>query len=226
MKLKWYGHASFRITANNGVSIITDPYKPETAGDKAFSESSDIVVISSDNDSFHCNADLIPGSPIVINALALAQSNKPQTEKGITFQAVAAMEALNHHEHHPDQNGMYRFEVDGMSIGHMGDIGNALSNEHLDFFKGVDIFLALAGGHPTLELDDLKIAINTIKPKLVIPMHFRTLSYKPRNTFWIETFLNYFDDAEVDFAIASEVELKKESLPQQTRVLVLDYAGH
>jgi L-ascorbate metabolism protein UlaG (beta-lactamase superfamily) len=223
MKLKWYGHASFRITANNGSSIITDPYNPETAGYKTFSEPSDMVIISSDNDSFHCRADLIPGSPIIINALELAQSGKARTEKGITFEAVAAMEALNHREHDPDQNGMYKFSVDGVSIGHMGDMGNALSKEQLLFFQGVDVFLALAGGHPTIELDDLQVAISAIQPKLVIPMHFRTLTYKPRNTFWIEEFLSFFDDNEVDFACASEVEMQKEKLPEGTRVLIVDY---
>ncbi len=226
MKLKWYGHASFRITASNGTSIITDPYKPETAGYKTFSEASDIVIISSDNDSFHCNADLIPGSPLVINALALAQSGKPQTEKGITFVAIQAMEALNHREHNPDQNGMYKFTVDDVSVGHMGDIGNALTKEQLEFFQDVDVFLALAGGHPTIELDDLKIALDAIKPKLVVPMHFRTLTYKPRNTFWIEKFLSYFEDKDVDFACAYEVDITKDSLPETTRVLVLDYASH
>jgi L-ascorbate metabolism protein UlaG (beta-lactamase superfamily) len=225
MNLKWYGHASFRITASDGATIITDPYTPETAGYKAISETSDIVIISSDNDSFHCRADLIPGTPTIINALELARTGKPRAEKGITFQAVQAMEAHNHRFHDPDQNGMYKFVVDGVSIGHMGDIGNALVEEQLEFFKGVDVFLALAGGHPTIELDDLKLALDVIAPKLIVPMHFRTLTYKPRNTFWIESFLNYFDDKQVDFAITSEVELTKENLPKETRVLVLDYAN-
>jgi L-ascorbate metabolism protein UlaG (beta-lactamase superfamily) len=223
MKLQWYGHASFRITANDGTSIITDPYTPETAGYKPIPETADVIIISSDNDSYHCRADLIPGTPIVINALELAQTTKTRTEKGVTFQAIEAMEALNHREHDPDQNGMYKFTVDGVSVGHMGDMGNALTKEQLEFFKGLDVFLALAGGHPTIELADLKTAIDTIQPKLVVPMHFRTLTYKPRNTFWIETFLNYFEDKDVDFACASEVEIKKENLPEGTRVLVVDY---
>jgi L-ascorbate metabolism protein UlaG (beta-lactamase superfamily) len=225
MKLKWYGHASFRITLGDGTSIITDPYTPETAGYKAISEPSDIVIISSDNDSFHCRADLIPGNPVIINALELAQSGESRTEKGIAFHAVQAMEALNHRDHNPDQNGMYKFMVDGVLVGHMGDMGNALTQEQLEFFQNIDVFLALAGGHPTIELADLKIAIDAIKPKLVVPMHFRTLTYKPRNTFWIETFLKYFDDKDIDFAIASEVELSKAKLPEKTRVLILDYAG-
>jgi L-ascorbate metabolism protein UlaG (beta-lactamase superfamily) len=225
MNLKWYGHASFRITANDGTTIITDPYTPETAGYKAMSESADIVIISSDNDSFHCRADLIPGNPVVINALVLAQSGQARAERGITFQAAKAMEALNHRFHDPDQNGMYTFTVDGISVGHMGDMGNALTGEHLEFFRGVDVLLALAGGHPTIDLADLKTAIDAIQPKLVVPMHFRTLTYKPRNTFWPQTFLDYFEDKDVDFALASEVELDETKLPEKTRVLVLDYAS-
>jgi L-ascorbate metabolism protein UlaG (beta-lactamase superfamily) len=223
VKLKWYGHASFRITTDSGSSIITDPYDPRTAGYKPFTEPADVVVISSDNDSFHCNTNLIPGEHITINALELARSGKARVEYDVRFTAVEAMEALDHREHHPDQNGMYRMLVDGIRIGHMGDIGNALTQLQLEFFAGVDVLLALTGGHPTLELDDLETAINFIKPRLVIPMHFRTLTYKPRNTVWIESFLKYFDDSQVDFACSSEVELNRLMLPETTRVLVMDY---
>jgi L-ascorbate metabolism protein UlaG (beta-lactamase superfamily) len=224
VKLKWYGHASFRIISDSGTSIITDPYDPHTAGYKPFTEPADVVVISSDNDTFHCNEHLIPGEHITINALELARSGQDRVEHGVCFTAVEAMEALDHREHDPDQNGMYRMVVDGISIGHMGDIGNALTASQLEFFAGVDVLLALAGGHPTLALDDLETAIKFIRPKLVIPMHFRTLTYKPRNTVWIESFLGYFDDAQVDFACSSEVELDGSMLPEQTRVLVIDYA--
>ena len=223
MKLKWYGQASFRVTASDGTSIVTDPYTPETAGNPPLADPADIAIISSDNDSFHCRADLIPGNPTVINALALAREGGATTERGIPFRAIEAMEALNHKYHDPDQNGMYRFEVDGIHVGHMGDVGNALSDAQIAFFDGVDVLLALAGGHPTIELDDLLRLINIVRPPLVVPMHFRTLSYKPRNIKWIARFLDYFEDEDVDFACATEVELNKASLPQSTRVLVIDY---
>ncbi len=223
MKLKWYGHASFRLSSNSGVSIITDPYDPATAGFKPFSEAADIVIISSDNDSFHCNENLIPGSHITINALDLARTGGVRLEHGIEFRAIEAMEALNHAEHDPDQNGMYRINIDGIQIGHLGDVGNALTPAQLEFFEGIDVLLALAGGHPTLELSDLQKVIEHVKPKLVIPMHFRTLTYKPRNMFWITNFLELYNDSDVDFACASEVEITKETLPVKTRVLVIDY---
>lgn len=223
MKLKWYGHACFRITAANGTSIITDPYTPETAGYPPIRETADIVIVSSDNDPFHCRADLIPGAPAIVNALEVVRSGGERVEKGITIRAIEAMEALNHAFHDPDQNALYRFEVDGLHVGHMGDVGNAFSEEQLRFFEGLDVLLALAGGHPTIELDELKKVIDRTKPRRVVPMHFRTLTYKPRNTFWIEKFLSYFDDADVDFAFAGEVDITPADLPQTTRVLVLDY---
>jgi L-ascorbate metabolism protein UlaG (beta-lactamase superfamily) len=223
MKLKWYGHASFRLTSQNGVSVITDPFNPETSGYKPFTEPSDIVIISSDNDLYHCNEHLIPGTHITINALELAQRDGVRLERGIEFRAIEAMEALNHNEHNPDQNGMYRINMDGIHIGHMGDIGNALTPAQLEFFEGIDVLLALVGGHPTLELNDLQALIEHVKPKLIIPMHFRTLTYKPRNTFWITNFLEYFNDNDVDFACSSEFEITKETLPTQTRVMVMDY---
>jgi L-ascorbate metabolism protein UlaG (beta-lactamase superfamily) len=224
MKLKWYGHASFLVTADDGTTIITDPYTPETAGYAPIPDAPDVVIISSDNDSFHCRADLIAGNPIVINALEVARNGGIRTEKGVDFHAIQAMEAEDHREHDPDQNGMYRFTVDGISVGHMGDIGNPLTPAQIEFFRDVDILLALTGGHPVLELDELKAAIDAAKPKFVVPMHFRTLRYKPRNQYWVEAFLKYFRDGDIDFACDYEVTLTRADIPQETRVLVLTHA--
>ncbi|MAZ52741.1 MAG: Zn-dependent hydrolase [Trueperaceae bacterium] len=223
MQLTWYGHASFRIESSDGKTIVTDPYDPDTSGYKSFTEPADLVVISSATDSFHCNAHLIPGAPTIINALEIAQNGRERTELGIRFEAIEAMEALNHRYHDPDQNAMYRLNVDGINIGHLGDVGNALSKSQLEFFENTDILLALAGGHPTIELDDLKRVINDTAPRIVIPMHFRTLRYKPRNSLWIDSFLALFPNEQIDFAFESNVTLTKDNLPTETRILVMDY---
>ena len=148
MKLKWYGQASFLVTAEDGTMIVTDPYTPETSGYCPVREAADVVIRSSDNDDFHCRADLVPGEPEVLTALDVARAGGEQSAHGITFHCIEAMEALNHRFHDPDQNGMYRFNVDGVSIGHMGDVGNPLSAAQIDFFRGVDVLLVLTGGHP------------------------------------------------------------------------------
>lgn len=223
MKLKWYGHASFRIESSDGLSLITDPYTPETAGYAPITETADLVVTSSDDDSYHCRADLIPGEPTAINALTVAQNGGTHEAHGITIHAMESMEMKKHPYHEPQPNGMYRFEIDGIIVAHMGDVGNPLTDEQIDFFKDVDVLLALAGDVPTIQLPDLKVAIDAAQPKYVVPMHFRTLTWKPRDGFWIQSFLDYFDDENVDFAFNYEIELTPDDIPEATRILVLDY---
>ncbi len=225
MKITWYGQASFCIESETGLRIVTDPYDPSTSGFKPFPDTADIVIRSSDNDTFHCNEQLVPKRPgaVVITALDVAQSGGATESHGIAVRAIEAMEHLEHHLHDPDQNGMYRFAVDGIEIGHMGDMGNPFSDEQMAFFEGVDVLLSLAGGFPVITLEELVRIADTVKPKLVIPMHFRTLCYKPQEMFFITEFLSHFPNDKVDFACASTIELTKETLPAETRGLVLDY---
>jgi len=224
MKLKWYGHASFRITSDNGLTIITDPYTPELAGYSEFTEKADIVLTSSDDDDYHCRSDLIPGNPVRINTVNVAEEGGRDIN-GLHLDAIITMEMEEHPYHAPGQNAMYRFEVDGIKVAHMGDIGNPFTQTQIDFLKDADVLLTLAGDVPTIKLVDLCPAlINQIKPKLIVPMHFRTLTYRPRDGFWIQSFLDYFDDEDVDFAFDYEVSLTPEDIPESTRVLVMDYA--
>ncbi len=224
MKLKWHGHAAFSITGADGSSIITDPYTPEGVGYAPITDTADLVITSSDDDDAHCRADLIQGSPATINALNIAKNGGRQAVNGVEISAIEAMEFKDHPEHAPGQNAMYRFTVDGIRIAHMGDVGNRLSDRQIAFFEDTDLLLALAGGYLTIEFPDLMEMIHAVRPKLVVPMHFRTLTYRPRNTHWIEAFLAHFHDKDVDFAFGSEVDLSTDDIPRETRVLVMDYA--
>lgn len=225
MQLTWYGHATFRIETPT-ISIMTDPHNPDTSGYKPYDQPADVVLMSSASDDFHNNGHLIPGHPDVINTLDIALKDGGDTGArivhGMPVQAIAAMEVHNHPSHDPEQNAMYRFEVGGLHIGHMGDVGNPLTEQQLEFFAGVDVLLALTGGFPTIALDDLMVLIDRVQPQVTVPMHFRTLRYKPRNSLWLASFLDYFDPHEVAFACDSTVTLDKDNLPEE-RVLVLDY---
>ena len=226
MRITWYGHASFRLEGDGGggsVSVVTDPYTPETAGYPPVREAADVVVTSSVTDSYHDRHDLIPGEHLHVNALDVADGGGKRNAGGLAIEAVPAAEAEHHPSGHPDRNAIYAFVLDGMRIAHMGDVGNRLDKRQMDFLHGTDVLLALAGGFPTIALDDLDAVIRETKPRLVVPMHFRTLTYRPRNTLWIESFLSYFDDARIDFACASSAEVTRETLPAETRVMVLDY---
>jgi L-ascorbate metabolism protein UlaG (beta-lactamase superfamily) len=226
MRVTWYGQAALRLDGG-GVTVITDPYTPDVLGYRAIEDAADVVLTSSDDDDAHCRSDLIPGDPITCNTLEIASEGADgQGERQVGPLAVRAI-AAEEWEHHPrgvaNQNAMYRWEQEGMQIAHMGDVGNALTDDQIAFFEGVDVLLALAGGPPTIALPDLMRMIHRVEPKLVIPMHFRTLAYRPANIHWIADFLAHFRAADVDFAFGSETSFAREDLPGRTRVRVLDH---
>jgi L-ascorbate metabolism protein UlaG (beta-lactamase superfamily) len=225
MRITWFGQSAFLLEgrgADGPLRVITDPYTPELLGYAPIEAPADLVIRSSKDDQAHCRADLIRGEPTVVEALdiALGRAGPPPA---LRVEAVSAMEWEEHPDHAPGQNAMYRFELDGLRVAHMGDIGNPLSPAQIGFLRGADVLLALAGGYLTVTLDELDRVIREAAPRLVIPMHFRTLTYRPRSTHWIESFLAYHDEAKVDFAFAPTAEIGRDDLPDETRVLVLDY---
>lgn len=225
MDIKWYGHAAFRLTPRAGPIVITDPYLPELVGYGAITDTADVVVISSPDDDGHCREDLVPGPHAVVDALDVARNGGRTEVEGTLFTAMEAMEYEYHTEHDvPGQNAMYRFELDGIKIAHMGDVGNRLTPAQLKFFEDVDILFALTGDALTIKLPDLMEMIHRMRPRLVIPMHFRTLAYKPQRGAWIEAFLLHFHDHQIDYAFGSETRVTALDIPEETRVMVMDYA--
>jgi L-ascorbate metabolism protein UlaG (beta-lactamase superfamily) len=224
MKITWQGHACFYIESADGLRIVTDPYTPAIAGLPALQTPADIVLMSSDNDTFHSDGKGVPGTPIIVNTLAVARDGSSREVKGMMVQAIEAMESIVH-KTHPDQNALYRFEVDGVKIGHMGDVGNPLSPAQMDFFKGVDVLLALTGGPPTIELNDLDVVLNEVKPRIVIPMHYR-LPGLNLNIFSIEAFTERFDPAMIEVRNSTSIELTPQTLPASMKIVVLQATAY
>jgi L-ascorbate metabolism protein UlaG (beta-lactamase superfamily) len=222
MKIKWYGHACFRIEGG-GISIVTDPYTPEVAGLNPVDEPADVVVMSSATDRFHSYASMVPGDPKVLNALEIARKG-PVEVNGVVFEALPSMESLEHKES-PEENAIYRFELEGVSVLHLGDLGNPLTDEQIGRLRGnVDVLLALTGGPPTIELEDLERAIEEIKPNVVIPMHYQIPKLK-LDILPLETFTSRYPEDMVKRAGATEVELSLDNLPRNLRIYVLESTG-
>ena len=229
MRITWFGQAAFLLEPEaGGPSVITDPYTPEILGYAPIERTADVVIRSSPNDEAHCRADLVPGAPPVAEALAAAEADPHGIGRGeaggLRFESILAMEGPNRPQgDDPDQNAMYRFEMDGMRIAHMGDIGTDLTDRQVAFLAGADVLLALAGGGLVVSLAELDRVIRAARPRVVIPMHFRTLNYRPRNGHWIADFLGYWREDECDFAFGPHARLDRDDLPEPTRVLVMDY---
>lgn len=226
MKIRWQGHACFYIIGDD-VCVVTDPYTPQLAGLAPLREPADVVVTSSDNDTFHCYAEGVPGHPIVVNALEVARNGGWREVNGLRIDAIEAMESVIY-KTHPDQNAMYRFTVDGVRIGHMGDVGNPLTPAQLEFFRGVDVLLVLTGGPPTIELDDLDRAIREIRPKIVIPMHYQIPNLR-LNILGLEAFTQRYPAEMLDLRNDTTIELTGSAFASPTsdiRIVALQPAAN
>jgi L-ascorbate metabolism protein UlaG (beta-lactamase superfamily) len=216
VKIKWYAHASF-VLEGDGLRIITDPYHPGELDFPPITETADIVIRSSADDLGHCYAEMIPGDPIVVTATDIVETGT--TVKGLAITAIPVRESLIHKES-PLDNGMFRFTLDGVKVAHLGDVGNALTEEQLTGLAGADVLFVLAGGPPTIDLDDLKLAIDILKPRLVIPMHYHLPGTRVK-MFPVTELTSRFPAEMVEWSDSSEIEVTPETLPAETKIVVL-----
>jgi L-ascorbate metabolism protein UlaG (beta-lactamase superfamily) len=129
------------------------------------------------------------------------------------------------HKESPDENVIYRPELEGISILHLWDLGNPLTGEQLALLRRrVDILLALTRGPPTIELEDLERAIELIRPRVVIPMHYQIPKLK-LNILPLEAFASRYTEGVVSRMGATKVEFSRDTLPPTLRVYVLEPAG-
>lgn len=216
MKIKWLAHATFLIQAA-GIKIVTDPYTPEVLGFPPIQEFADIVIRSSADDLGHCNAAMVNGSPLVLTATEWQGEIK--TVHGLRVKSIPAQESLIHKEQ-PLDNAMYRFKLDGIDVAHMGDVGNRLSPTQVAALSGTDVLLAPAGGPPTINLKDLFEAIEVLRPRLIIPMHYH-LPQTIVKMLPVTEFTRLFLPERVNWAERDEIELTSADLPEEPRILVL-----
>jgi len=204
IRITWYGHACFRLEAP-GVSLVTDPYTPEGAGLEPVTEPADAVVMSSALDEAHSNAAMIPGSPLVFNALELV-GRRTEILDGVVVEAVAASEGSDRPDD-PKANALYRLELDGLAVCHMGDVGTPLTDEQLAPLRDrVDVLLALAGGGLTIPLPALHAAIAELRPAVVVPMHYATPSLR-YSSGPVEDFLEPYSPEQILRHASSTLEL-------------------
>jgi L-ascorbate metabolism protein UlaG (beta-lactamase superfamily) len=222
LTITFYAHASFRLEGD-GLAVITDPYTPgpRGAGFDPIDEPADLVIMSSATDSFHSDPSHIQGDPAVVNALELPLEGA--TVHGVTIRPFPAMENLNFDfGRDPDANAMYLFSVGGVRVLHMGDVGNPVAPQQLAALAGqVDLLLALTGAHATIALDDLDSAIATIRPRVVIPMHY----FSDRGVLKIlpvSAFAERYPAAQVRYVGGPSVTLDPAALPGELQILVLE----
>ena len=154
MKIKYHGHSCFSITSND-YTIVLDPY----TGVKGFE---DVDLMANEVIASHTHKDhaFTEGVRVIPAASTFA------VDKIATF--------------HDDENGSKRgenfvtiLEAEGKKLVHLGDLGHLLDDDAVEKIKGCDVLMIPIGGFFTIDAANALQIIDAVKPKNVIPMHYR-----------------------------------------------------
>ena len=179
MKLKWLGHASWKIKAG-GKTIYIDPYE----GD--YDEKADII-LASHSHTDHCEPSKVKeatGDGTVVIAPAdcaekigaPVKSLKPGEKAEFGEVTVKAVEAYNVKRFrspgvpfHPKGLGVgYIVKAEGKKVYHVGDSDYI---PEMDELKDIDVLLIPSGGTYTMDAEDAAEATVAINPKIAVPVH-------------------------------------------------------
>ena len=214
MKIKWLGHSCFLITSDGGVRAILDPYKAENYLNYIeVRETADLVTVSHDHYDHNYTA-LIQGNPEVI------RGKGSWKVRGISIRGIEAW----HDESGGKERGantIFCLELEGVSVCHMGDLGHLPDEAARREIGAVDILLLPVGAVFTIGVDIATDIVDVMKPKVVIPMH-----YKTDRCAWLKYTADDFAEGKgnVIRLNESEVEISKAKLPSKTEIIILQYA--
>jgi L-ascorbate metabolism protein UlaG (beta-lactamase superfamily) len=243
MKVRWLGHGAVSLVGDQGIKIVTDPYRtghferPDGwLKYRELSETADVVLVSH-NHIDHNNVEVIKGDPVILNGEDLAE--EAQEHKGVVFSAVSSF--------HDDQEGaifgknhLILFTLDGIRVCFSGDQGCELDEKQLQQIGDVDLLILLVGlldpiGPMQYNVDEAGNKVRTahkgyrigvekaewlyerLKPKATIPIHVsnEVCSFKLAS---IESFVAARSN--VRHVDAVEIDLQSGALPDD-QILVL-----
>jgi hypothetical protein len=210
VEIEWFGHSFFRIISSSGTRIITDPFRymgfpmPEVAPH--------VVTVGKETRN-HSNVALAKGDPLILRGQKLGGREWNQINTffrdvliyNVPINVRAPYEYL--------KGSAFVFELDGLCIGHSGDVGDVYNKDQIDLLGHIDVLLMTIGGTYSAGPLEAKQIIARLKPKIVVPMH-----YWYRNDV-LESFLDGPHPAR--FFESNKFIVNKDTLPPATEIYVL-----
>ncbi len=214
MKIKWLGHSSFLLTESTGMTVLTDPYDPNMVGYGFEPASVDIVTVS------HGHADH--------NFLSAVKAKKKVIDAPGKYECDG-IHIAGYPSFHDDSDGklrgkniIYKFGMDGVTVCHMGDIGEPCSPELIERLIPVNVLLIPVGGTYTVDAEAAKEYVDRLMPDIVIPMHYK-IKHCELDIDRVDPFVRLFDDECVEEDV-EELDLDRADFNadgKSTRVVLL-----
>ena len=212
MEITWYGHSCFRLTERNYATVVTDPFDHKAVGYDALKLKADIVTVSHDAPG-HANYDAVKGAQHVIDGAG-------EFEIGGVF--ITAVQTAGGGKKTKDKtrNTLYVFDYEGITVAHLGDLQEVPTQSEVEALGTVNVLLIPVGGGSSLNAAKAAEVVSVIEPNLVVPMHYSTDSAKIK----LEPLSKFLKEMGMG-KTESQPSLKatRSSLPQETKVVVLDY---
>jgi L-ascorbate metabolism protein UlaG (beta-lactamase superfamily) len=177
MRVEWFGQSAFRLDGD-GKAVAIDPFGdmsplsrdrgiqwdyPAIAGVEP-----DLLLVTHEHLD-HNAVEAIDGEPHTLRSTAGTLQSPLGEVKAIASEHDEAAGT----ERGP--NTIFVFELDGVRVCHMGDFGQrALREEQAAAIGEIDLLFVPVGGGPTLGAEQAALIVERLKPRWVVPMHYRT----------------------------------------------------
>jgi L-ascorbate metabolism protein UlaG (beta-lactamase superfamily) len=206
LQIRWHGHSCWEIANNK--TLVIDPHDGKSIGIPAPNVTGDIILVSHDHyDHNSVKSVEKEGSKIVLDG-------RKRTIDDVEIRGIDSF----HDEVGGAKRGaniMYKFTIDGIKFCHLGDLGHELDSETVEKIGKVDILFVPIGGTFTVDDKQAWNVIKAIKPKIVIPMHYK-IGGLSLSISGIDGFLEQNNYKVIP--VGNEIEIDKEDLPDEPEV--------
>jgi L-ascorbate metabolism protein UlaG (beta-lactamase superfamily) len=211
IEITWLGHSCFRIKGKVA-TLITDPYE-ESIGYSLGKPKANIVTCSHAHPG-HSYVSGIDGVPRVIHGPG-------EYEVGGIF--ITGISTFHDSERGKERgkNTVYLIELEDITLCHLGDLGHSLSEAQVEQLAVAEVLMVPVGGVSTINAAAAAEVVRLIQPQIVIPMHFHTEALK----FQLDPVSKFLKEMgmKADLPAEPKLTVTKTGLPEETRVVVLDY---
>jgi len=206
LQIRWHGHACFEI--KDDVTLVTDPHDGKSIGIPAPSVAGDVILVS------HDHYDHNSVKTVEKEGSKLVTDGRKRNVSDIEIRGVDSF----HDEARGAKRGnniMYKFTMDGVTFCHLGDLGHDLDEESVQKIGEVDILFVPIGGTFTVDDKQAWNVINKIKPKIIVPMHYK-IGGLSLPIAGIDPFLGQTNYKVIH--VGNEIDIEKEDLPTEPEI--------
>lgn len=216
MEITWYGHSCFRMIERGMAAIVTDPFDNAAVGYEPLKLRADIVTVSHDA-SGHNFVNAVKGTSHEID-------NPGEYEIGGVFITGVQTDANGKKVIDKPRNTLYVFDFEGITVAHLGDLRQVPTQSEVEALGTVNVVLVPVGGGNGLNAAKAAEVISLIEPDIVIPMHYGHDKSNPR--LGLDPLSKFLKEMGLsDTEPVPSLKVTRSSLPQETKVFVLEAVG-